>query len=82
MAIYDLANRLDLKVPLIKINDQQHYLFGTDVIQPLIQGNLCVVRVGGGFTDLETHIIRTQEQHRRQIAKMMKGEESPARYGE
>jgi hypothetical protein len=36
-----------------------------------MHGNTCVVRIGGGFEPLLNYTIRTQEQHRRAIKKIM-----------
>ena len=72
-SIAKVINSPDLNVPLIKLNDQC-YLFGTEVIQPFMHGNTCVVRIGGGFQPIDLYVQRNQEVHKRAIRKIMEKE--------
>lgn len=71
VSIADLINNNELKVPMIKLLNDQCYLFGTEVLQPFMHGNTCVVRIGGGFEPIEQYVVRCQDQQRRIILKAM-----------
>ena len=48
------------------------YLIGTDSKQVLIKNTTCVVRVGGGFQNLEEYITRSEQFELEKIKKLMK----------
>ena len=50
------ANRDAYRIPILKVD--RGYLVGTDIQLPVMKGNNCVVRVGGGYIKFEDYIQR------------------------
>jgi len=44
-------------MPIIRVKSGS-YLIGTDLKMLMIKGNICMVRVGGGWERLDEYIIR------------------------
>jgi len=48
------------------------YLFGTDIQLPLMKGNNCVVRVGGGYVHFEEYIMKHHNEYYEKLKTVMK----------
>jgi hypothetical protein len=48
------------------------YLIGTESKVAVIKGTTCVVRVGGGFENMEAYILRIEEEQLAKLDKLMK----------
>ena len=72
-AISKLINKHGFTLPIIRIT-QGRYLLGTESKAVLLKGNVCMVRVGGGFEKLEEYIGRSQDMECEKIRKIMREE--------
>ena len=54
-----LFNSKNLSMPIYRIGEGK-YLIGTESRMVLIKGTTCVVRVGGGFENLEEYLLRNE----------------------
>ena len=57
-------------LPVIRIF-QGRYLIGTESKTLQIKGEVCMVRVGGGFERLEVYLRRNQESELEKIRRLM-----------
>ena len=67
-----LANVINIKscdVPISRLNDG-NYIFGTKKIHVKIMNNKLVVRVGGGFRNMDDFITTYAESERQRIERM------------
>eukprot|EP00347_Sterkiella_histriomuscorum_P021082 403335328 len=58
------------ELPIIRVLPGR-YLIGTDLKMLMIKGNICMVRVGGGWERLDEYIIRNQDQEIDKIKRLM-----------
>ena len=65
-----IINTNNIKMPIIRMGEGR-YLLGTESKTIIMKGTTCVVRVGGGFDNLETYILRNEEQELNKIKQTM-----------
>lgn len=69
-AMARIVNNLNIKLPIIRIGNGK-YLIGTESKIAVIKGNSCVVRIGGGFQNMEEYIVRHESEELEKIKKLM-----------
>lgn len=55
--VQKIIYELKCELPIIRVVTGR-YLIGTDLKMLMIKGNICMVRVGGGWERLDEYIIR------------------------
>ena len=50
-----LCQLLGTFMPIAKLSKQDSYLIGTEVKQMTVRGELCMIRVGGGYEDIKNY---------------------------
>lgn len=63
-------NRNKMRVPILKVD--KGYLVGTDIQLPVMRGNNCVVRVGGGYVKFEEYFLRHHNEYFQRIKNIMR----------
>ena len=74
-----LINTHGIKVPIIRIGPGK-YLIGTESKTVMIKNTTCVVRVGGGFENMEAYIQRNEMDELNKLTRLM--EEGEKEYEE
>jgi hypothetical protein len=69
-AMAKIINSHGVQLPIIRMYGGK-YLIGTDSKIAIIKGTSCVVRVGGGFQNMEEYIMRHEADELLKIEKMM-----------
>eukprot|EP00347_Sterkiella_histriomuscorum_P009015 403342856 len=70
LIVAKILNDNQFTLPVIRIT-QGKYLLGTDSKSLVIKGDICVVRVGGGFEKLEEYLRRNQDSELDKIRRIM-----------
>ena len=65
-----IYNTKNLSMPVYRITDGK-YLIGTESRMVMIKNTTAVVRVGGGFENLEEYLIRVEYGEIEKIKKLM-----------
>lgn len=65
-----MINAHGFKLPVIRIQEGK-YLIGTESKSVMIKNTTCVVRIGGGFENLETYITGHEQYELEKLKKMM-----------
>ena len=60
-AMARIINTNGIRLPIIRMGEGK-YLIGTESKIAIIKGNSCVVRVGGGFENMEAWIVRNENE--------------------
>lgn len=55
MDLKALSQILGTFMPIMRLDDKNHYLLGTKVMQLQMRGNQCMVTVGGGFVTIQEY---------------------------
>lgn len=58
--VAEIQNNNKFSMPVIRIGPGK-YLLGTESKMLMIKGDICMVRVGGGFVSLQEYIERYQD---------------------
>lgn len=69
-AMAKIINSHGVQLPIIRMYGGK-YLIGTESKIAIIKGTSCVVRVGGGFQNMEEYIMRHEADELLKIEKMM-----------
>ena len=69
-----IINNNGILLPIVKLGGGK-YLIGVESKIAVIKGTTCVVRVGGGFENMQAYILRVQEDQLAKLDKMMKEQE-------
>lgn len=70
-AMAKIINNNGISLPIVKLGGGK-YLIGTESKVAVIKGTTCVVRVGGGFENMQAYILRVQEDQMTKLEKIMK----------
>lgn len=73
-AMAKIINTNGIRLPIIRMGGGK-YLIGTDSRMVMIKNTTCVVRVGGGFENLEDFISRNEEFELNKIKTIMEQEQ-------
>jgi len=65
-----IINTHHVKLPIVRIGNGK-YLIGTESRVVIIKGTTCVVRVGGGFENMEEYILRREDEELDRIRKLI-----------
>lgn len=65
-----IINTHGIRLPIIRMGNGK-YLIGTESKIAVIKGTSCVVRVGGGFENMEDYILRHEDEELEKIKKLM-----------
>ena len=66
-----LVRDLNIKIPVIRVKPGR-YVIGTDLKMLVIKGEICMVRVGGGYERLDEYVKRNQDIEIDKIKKLIK----------
>ena len=58
--IADIINRHKVQIPIVRIIEGK-YMIGNDSKNVMIKGSKAMVRIGGGFEELESYILGHQD---------------------